>query len=159
MGFLVCLHFISICHCIAHMMKTNDVAKSPGAQVLGAYALLSVLGRIQIPLPGAAAAATGHTLGCCMLGMVLPLSRGLLAAVAFALTNAVGAPKAKWGFIAGFPVCTVLMSAWKGESPSQFRLVAVAAAAQSVVVSMGASWLVVGNGLSLKQAMRSGVYP
>lgn len=136
----------------------------------GAIALIAVAAQISIPLWPVP--VTLSTLAVMVLAATLGTARGTVSVVGYLAAGAIGLPvfasavslsavRPTFGYLVGFVLAAVmigyLVSRWADNS--FLKLVAVFALATAVIYLLGASWLVVGFGMSAYQALLAGVVP
>lgn len=159
------------------MIKTASAEKAFGktiardaAVITGAIALIAVAAQISIPLWPVP--VTLSTLAVMVLAGTLGTARGSVSVVGYLAAGAIGLPvfagavalsavRPTFGYLVGFVFAAViigyLVSRWAENS--FLKLVAVFTLSTIVIYFLGASWLVVGFGMSGYQALLAGVAP
>lgn len=136
-------------------------------------ALISVLAQISIPVPFSPVPFTGQTLAVILAGLILtPLEAGL-SMIVYILLAAIGIPVLAGGrsglstivgptggYILGFAIATLFISALRGKNYSLSRYIIVSIIGGIIIVHLlGFPYLSFTTGMTLKKAFMVGSLP
>jgi biotin transport system substrate-specific component len=138
--------------------------------VTGAIALIAVAAQISIPLWPVP--VTLSTFAVMIIAATLGTARGSVSVVGYLTAGAVGLPvfagaaalsavRPTFGYLVGFVIAAILIGylVSKGADQSVLKLATVFTLATAVIYFFGASWLIIGFGMTVTQALMAGVLP
>lgn len=138
--------------------------------VTGAIALIALAAQVSIPLWPVP--VTLSTFAVMIVAATLGTARGSVSIVGYLTAGAIGLPvfagaaalsavRPTFGYLVGFVLAALIIGYFvsKGADQSIFKMAAVFTLATSVIYFIGASWLVIGFGMTGTQALMAGVLP
>lgn len=148
---------------------SRSLAKD-AALITGAAALIAVAAQISVPLWPVP--VTLSTLAVMVVAATFGTTRGSLSITSYLTAGALGLPvfagavglsavRPTFGYLLGFVVASVVIGLFvsRGADRSVFKLAAVFTLATAIIYFLGASWLVIGFGMTGYQALMAGVVP
>lgn len=156
---------------LADLLPTSRAHARDIALVAGGAGLTGLAAQLALPIPGSPVPVTGQTFAALLVGAGLGAKRGLLSMAVYALAGVAGMPwfaeagsgtaAPSFGYVLGMLLATVVVGALarRGGDRGALRTAGTMAAGLAVIYAVGVPYLALTTGMSLTQALLTGLVP
>ncbi|GCD37617.1 biotin synthase [Streptomyces chrestomyceticus JCM 4735] len=159
---------------LADLLPAADATRArvrDAALVVGGAALTGIAAQIALPVPGSPVPVTGQTFAALLVGASLGAGRGFASLALYALLGmaglpwfaggAAGAGGATFGYVLGMLLASTAVGALarRGGDRGPLRTAGTMAAGTALIYAVGVPFLALSTGMSLGQAVATGLVP
>lgn len=156
---------------LADLLPTSRARTRDIALVAGGAGLTGLAAQLALPIPGSPVPVTGQTFAALLVGAGLGAKRGFLSMAVYALAGVAGMPwfaeagsgtaAPSFGYVLGMLLAAVVVGALarRGGDRGALRTAGTMAAGLAVIYAIGVPYLALTTGMSLTEALLTGLVP